>query len=360
MDDAGALWDSVVGFGLAGAPPWPVPVAVSDEDWQPLFVRARNGKVLGQLVRAVAGGLLEIGDKARAELAEAHEAAMSRALQLEAQLLALGEDFDAHGIDWRLLKGSASAHLLYDDPAERTFVDIDVLVPSASFAAAVEVTGGLGATRSQPSLGSDYERRFTKSVTMRTPAGEIDLHRTLAPGPYGLAVDEADLYAERATFALAGREVPTVTPPVALVHACYHAVLGDVAASDSTRRDIAILAADPDLDVVAVGELAARWRGVSVVAEGLALARPLAPHAAWPVVHEIGRRPARRIDRYLRRAYVQRRGRFGRQAIASLAVLPTWRDRASLARSVVWPGRANLDRRGLTRRAHLRRMLRRP
>lgn len=352
-------YQAILGVGISGETPAAEPVVVDESVWPDLFARARAGKVVGAMARAVVDGVLVVDDDQRTQLAEAHDALMVQALELEARLVHLGSELDDHGIEWRIVKGPASAHLLYDDPAVRTFVDLDILVRSDALAATVALLEDLGAVRRHPSLGADYERRFSKSVTMRLDGAEIDLHRTLTPGPFGLAIIEDDLFADPTPFVVAGRELATVSYPVALVHACYHAVLGDVAPSDATRRDIAALAQHPDLDPDLVAGLAQRWRGVSVVADGLALGRPIAPAASWAVVGQLAAMPVGRLDAQLRRAYEQRRGRFGRQTIASLVVLDSWSGRFALARSVAWPTAAHLNARDLSRRQHLGRMFRR-
>ena len=51
----------------------------------------------------------------------------------------------------------------------------------------------------EPRIG--FDARFAKSVTMWSAAGhEIDLHRTLVLGPFGLRVQLDDLWSNRDTF----------------------------------------------------------------------------------------------------------------------------------------------------------------
>ena len=93
---------------------------------------------------------------------------------------------DSVGIPVRVLKGTASSHLDYPDPALRTYGDVDLLVPGDHYEQAVRLLVSDGAHRRYPEPRTGFDRRFGKGCSLRTPDGlEVDLHRTFTMGPYG-------------------------------------------------------------------------------------------------------------------------------------------------------------------------------
>ena len=293
---------------------------------------------LGELTRhklvGVARAAMDAGDLLVDQpdaLVQAHERAMADALQLEDVMLgAVGALGDA-GIEMRVLKGSALAHGLGVDPSERMFGDTDLLVPADALPAATKAMERSGGHRAQPGLSDEFERRFAKSVTMRWRNTELDLHRTLAPGPYGLTIDTRDLFGRRSSFEIAGRTVPTLSAEGHLMHAAIHVALGDVEPRLGNVRDIALLLTR-DLDLDLVMRTIERWRCGLPFAIGLqhAAAIGAGDHALLDWAAE--QRPSRRDRRNLA-TYRERDGRFRAQAVASLRVL-RWRDRVAYARAL--------------------------
>ncbi len=339
------------------------PVRIDDEGVDRLLDRARRERLLGVLAAAVEGGDVDATPAARRRVREAHRDALLGVLALDELLLDAVAALDDAGIDHRVLKGSALAHLAHPDPAGRLWADVDLLVPAAELDRAVAALAAVGARRLHPPLRPDHDRRFAKAVTLRTTGGaEIDLHRTLAAGPYGLVADPVVWFeAPASSFVLAGRSLPTLDVAGHLVHAAAHLALGDTTPRLGNVRDLVLLLGRDDLDPEEVRGRAARAGLTAPLAEGIRRAvalgaAPVGPGGelvAWAGAH---RPPAR--DRRLLAAYTTRRGRYGAQVRASLRALPRWSDRAALARAVLWPDRANLASRGLDRRRHLRRLLR--
>ena len=80
---------------------------------------------------------------------------------------ALGQGRDApneSGVEHRVLKGSALAHLDYDDPALRSFGDNDVLVRSTQFDAAVAALTDRRAPRKFPEARPGFDRRSARAA----------------------------------------------------------------------------------------------------------------------------------------------------------------------------------------------------
>jgi len=296
--------------------------------------RVEEEKLIGVLAAAVAAGHVDVTDAERGALADAHRRAMGEALLLEEMLLRAVAVLDAAGIDHRVLKGAALAHTVHPDPSERSFGDNDLLVEPDRLGDAVDALTAAGGARLQPRLTAGFDRRFAKSVTMAWLHNtEIDLHRTLAPGPYGLLIDTRDLWEPPTGFVIASRRLHTFSPELHLLNAVLHVALGDVKARAGNLRDIALLCNLPDIDTDLITHTAEAWSCEAPLAAGLnAAARlpvDLGVLGEWASSREIS--PA---DRRLMSTYETSDHRFRRQALASMRVLPSWGDRLAYASAV--------------------------
>jgi len=334
MDDLDWL-RSLAGHGLPGAGslrPGPVP--------DTMLAAITRHRLSGVLAAAVADGSLEVDADERARIARTHEDAMREALLLEEQLLVASEVLATEGIDHRVLKGSALARMVHPDPAERCFGDNDVLVAADDIDAAVDALLRAGARRPVPALSSSFDRRFAKSVTLHWTGGtELDLHRTLAAGPFGFLVILDDLFRDPVEVILAGRPIPTLPTDLHLIHGAIHVALGDTEPRLGNVRDIALLAAEPSIDLGRVVDTVERWQCAAPVAMGLRATRTLGHHRSpveeWAEAYTISETDRRRLE-----CYSDREGRFRRQARASMSVLG-WRDRIAFARALLRPSAAN-------------------
>lgn len=323
----------LAGWRLPGAPALEPPPATIPE----LLPAARSEKLVGVLAAAVEAGDVAVDDDGRTTVADVHHAAMGEVLLLEDVLLEAVEVLDRTGIGHRVLKGSALAHLVHADPSHRSFGDVDLLVDGRHLPAAVEALVAAGGERLQPALSREYDERFTKSVTLRWRRDtELDLHRTLAPGPYGLMIRTTDLRGETRVLRLGGRALDTPSLELHLLHGALHVALGDVGARLGNLRDVALMATRPDLDVDHVLGLARRWGCEAPVARGIAEAAmpgiAPTPLLEWAMRYRIGP-----DDERLLAAYDTRDRRFRRQALASLRVLPRWSDRVAYAKALGLP-----------------------
>jgi Uncharacterised nucleotidyltransferase len=327
---------SLAGLGLPGAAPVDeIPGPVGE-----LCAAVSAHRLLGVLAAALADRALDPGPDVVAEIARAHERSMREVLLLEDVLLDAVEVLTAAGVDHRVLKGAALAHLVPENPSERGFGDNDVLVAAADIDSAVGALLAAGAARPVPPLSASFDRRFAKSVTLRwRGATELDLHRTLAAGPYGFLIDRAELFRDPVEILLAGRTVRTLPTDLHLLHGAIHVALGDVEARLGNVRDVAQLARRVGSDLDRVVDTATRWRCAAPVAVGLrttrALGHDLSPIERWAHSYEIDA-----VDRRRLIAYSTRAGRFRRQARASWRVLG-WRDRAAFGAALLVPSAAN-------------------
>ncbi|MEC8069796.1 MAG: nucleotidyltransferase family protein [Actinomycetota bacterium] len=286
-------------------------------------------RLTGVLLAAMRAGEVEVD---RPEVVvEAHEWALTHARLLDTAMLESVEILLDADITPCLLKGLAIARLLPESD-ERISADIDLLVPTDRLDDAASALEAVGATRSQPAMSPDWERRFAPSVTIGWRTGtELNLHRTLAPGPYGHLVDLDELAASTVTVEFDGIDVLTLRPELHLVHAALHIALGGVEPRLGDVRDLALLLERTNLDVDRVMRTIVRWGAEAPAAVGFAAAGSIGarhPIIDWAEAH----RPRSR-DRRLLASYADRDGRVRRQALASLTVVP-WHDKPALLRSL--------------------------
>ncbi len=102
----------------------------------------------------------------------------ARALAVEAALIEVVDRLAGDGIDVVLFKGPAIARWLYDDPAERDFDDLDLLVAPDRYDRAGRVLAAAGFAE-RPALAGDGESSRHAALWTRDgpPAVSIDLHR---------------------------------------------------------------------------------------------------------------------------------------------------------------------------------------
>ncbi|MCC5947007.1 MAG: nucleotidyltransferase family protein [Nitriliruptoraceae bacterium] len=258
----------IVGGAAATSAAGSTPLSAAEFD--ALLAEVTHHRIPGLLMAAVDDGGLAVTPAQRDRVAAAHLDACSEVLGLERLLLQTAEVLDTAGVRVVVLKGPAHAHLCYPDPSLRHFGDIDLLVPSAQLATArAALEHALGMTRQDPELRRGFDARYGKSITLKAPAGDIDLHRTLVFGTFAFAIDEAVLFRDTSSFTLAGRRFEALCPEARLLHIAYHAGLGDRRPRGSSLRDLAQQWLTGDHDPAAVRELAVQWRSEAVLAHGL-------------------------------------------------------------------------------------------
>lgn len=347
---------AVAGYGLGpAAHPLALPARpLDDTHWRALVGTIRRERLAGLLAAAVDDGALAVTDDQRRQARDLHRDAMATALRLDRALLRAVGVLEASGIGHRVLKGAATAHTLYPDPSQRAYVDVDLLVAPGRFDDAVAALLAAGAERTFPSLRPGFEGRFGKGATLVVAGHELDVHRSLAVGAYGLRLDPADLFASATPFELAGRRLLALDADARFLHACYHAALGDPVPRLVPQRDIAQHLADPAdaPDAGTVLARAARWRGEAAVARGIALAAARfglddGPLVRWARSH----RPTRR-ERWVLGCYVDDGRSPAAALVAGIGSVPGVVAKVAYVRAIAVPSRAHLDKRG---DRHLRR-----
>jgi hypothetical protein len=265
---------AIAAYGLPGSLPAGPAAPLDPVQWDELLLHVRLQRLSPLLARAVSDGTFPATDPQIKEALDVDTQALARVLVLEATLVQAAGLLSDAGVAFRVLKGPTVAHLDYPDPAWRDFGDIDLLVRPDHLELAIAMLGRHGYARRFPEPRAGFDRRFTKSVSVVNPDGlEFDLHRTLAPGPLGLRVQVDMLWdAPPARLRLGGRTLDAMGPDERLLHACYHAVLGNSPPRLVPLRDIGQLLLGDAVDSDRVRRLAAAWRGQAVVAHAISTA----------------------------------------------------------------------------------------
>ncbi len=327
---------AVTGYGLAGA----AGTVGAVEDPGALLAAVAEHRLTGIAARALDAGDLELPSDAAAILRARHDVVMAQTLRVELALIEVAGLLADAGVDHRVLKGSALAHTVAMDPADREFRDVDVLVPASQIDRAVAALTGAGAMRLQPELRPGFDRRFAKSVTMRLDGVEVDIHRTLAPGPFGVWIHAGDLFVVGSSFTVADRQLATLDRTDHLVHACYHVALGQSMPAFTNLRDIALLASGP-WDAERFDSTVTRWQGRPVVARAVRLVRELAELELPSALTEYRPSPG---DAAMLAPYVREGDRFPALALATARALGP-ADRATYARAIALPAGAGVRQR---------------
>jgi hypothetical protein len=305
--------------------------------WEALWVDARDERAVALLGAGMYHGLV-IGDaEQRAVVSRAHEDLMRACVSLERVALGVLDELDAVGVGSRLLKGPAVAHLDFPGPEWRGFGDVDLLVRADDYDTAVDTLLRNGRHRRSDEVRPGFDRRFGKGVCLIRPDGiQIDLHRTLAAGPFGLTVEPDLLFQGSDTFALADRPVTALDREGRFLHACFHAALGDHPPRLTSLRDVARLAGSSRTDVTHARALARRWRAEVVLASAVATAWTTfrLPHTAeveWAFTYV----PSR-YERTALAAYVGPGRTYARQMAAALPAIHGLRSKLTYASSLLF------------------------
>lgn len=333
----------VAAFGLPGPGDGDEPIVVAEIDWPAVRSNLEFHRLTGIAVAALSAGVLELPAGATDELHESHRGAMAWTLTVERAALRVTSSLRAEGIESLVLKGPAFAHTFYPDPSWRPFGDLDLLVWSDDLAGAGTVLEGLGFARTLPEPRAGFDRRFGTGAIYRSDGGtEIDLHRTLVTGPFGLWIRPEELFDATAELSLGGRGLRRLDDTTAFLHACVHAALGALPPLLMPLRDVVQIstAGSPDWDRVRT--LAERWHLGPVVGHALdsaaaVLGVPVPEQTAFLLSNGWPRRERRALL-----AYTTERQRRGARALATVRAIPGVRGKVAYVRALGMPDRAFL------------------
>lgn len=336
-DDVAAVVGAVAAVGLERSRWAPPARPLDDRSWASAWTQVRHRRLVGFLAASVGDGTWPVTEHQHASVRAAHRRSAAACLRLERLLLELHAELVECGVEHRLLKGAAHAHLLYPDPAMRTFVDVDLLVPGEAMATAGALLAARGGRRRYPEPRPGFDRRFTKGASYALAGGwEVDLHRTLAPGPFGLALDPSALLARRDRVVIGGVPIDVLDGAGRALHAAVHAVLGSPEPNPVALRDLA-QAIECGVDVGEVIDLAEAQRAGPVLATASDL---LVDRLRWEPPPRLrswraGRACSGRERRWL--ASYTGSGASVRKAVVAAEAVPGVRAKAAYLAAVVWP-----------------------
>ncbi|HEX6357325.1 nucleotidyltransferase family protein [Actinophytocola sp.] len=326
---------AVAGHGLPGAARSFPSAPLDDDTWSVLLAAARSNRVVGLLRSTVDSGAMPATSAQRQEARAAHRTALMRVLSLERYLVTMTALLSEAGIETRVLKGSAYAHLDYPDPALRSFIDLDLLFRPDDIPHAVSTLVDAGLTRILAEPRPGFDRRFDKGTTVRGADFEIDLHRTFVLGPWGVRVQLDALWDAGESFAIGDHRLTALSAPNRFLHACYHAALGDWPLRLGSLRDVAELHPTDERGLI---DRATAWGVQAVVAAAVADSTRLLGLSTTGVLREwaVSYVPNQREERWLG-LHTRTNKTYAAQAIATLPVLPGLRDKAAFLMALLLP-----------------------
>lgn len=340
------------GLRLLSAPADPI-AAIPPGVWKELLVASEQERLVFLLERFLADNQAQLDDEQRSELRTACERNAARLVFLEAHLLRIAGSLDEAGIPYRVLKGPALAHLDYEHPGDRCWIDIDLLVPSRCFDAAVRLLTRLGCRRQFPEPRRGFDRRFGKGTSFDAPDGyEIDLHRTWVSGPYAHLID-IDAVAERCAWVdVGGVALPTLCREDRVLHACFHATVGNHERRLLPLRDLRELLRRP-FDVEVVRRRAAAWRADAVLAAAVDDASDVLGIERDDVLGaDLRQRPRSAAEQRLLRAYAG--GSYAVEVAAALGSIRGATARGAYLRALLLPDVSYVSGRYRSRLGRLR------
>jgi Uncharacterised nucleotidyltransferase len=334
---------------------------LSDEDWAKVISKIRTHKLCGLAVAAAEEESLGVTDEQFTELLAIQRSMMVHALQVEKKLFDVGNALNQAGVDFVVLKGPAFANSLYADPAWRPFSDLDLMVTTANWRNACSVLAAEGYERVIPEPHEGFDERFGKAAAHRASNGfEIDLHRTLVLGPFGLWLDPDELLTHTTYVWIGGRQFLRLDDTGSLINACLHAALGARPPFLMALRDVVQIAESPDVDWDLLAEWSRRWRlgaalryAFETAAETLDV--PVPDEAAAIIAAPTRRSEVRALDSYT----TDRRGRGG-MALSTLKAIPGFRGKLAYISCLLVPNEEFLAARAAGRDTSLWRRWRIP
>lgn len=212
------LLRSIVGCGLPGVAAPPID---SGDDLVTLLPWAAEHRLVGLLYEAA----LLAGQRVD-EIDRAHLAILRQVLAVEAEAGRAIEVLRNAGTEPVVFKGVAAAHLDFENPGNRSFYDVDVLLARVDFGVALDALEAAGWRRLESRLGRRWEQRFARATTFISDDGvELDVHAMVAAGYFGVQLDEGALREQTVGFDLGGVTMTAFDVDARLLTSCFAVVL---------------------------------------------------------------------------------------------------------------------------------------
>jgi hypothetical protein len=197
----------------------------------------------------------------------------------------------------------------------------------------------LGFVRDLPERRPGFDGRFGKEASLRDIAfTEIDVHRVLSLGAFGLRLDAEALWAAHASFSVAGIEVHALDAEARFVHACVNAVVGDARPRLVALRDVALIARRTPLERRRLDQLVPPGRGTVLVRRALELCASTLGVELRGVVTDVASAPVSRWERAALRTYRSTGGTNTLELLGGVLGTSGFTDAAAYLWAVVVPG----------------------
>jgi len=350
----GRVVSDIVAFGIPGART-PELFAPDPVEWEALRLQILAQRLTGLATAYANSGWLKLEDEQRERLHVDHRDAMIWSIYIEQKLIRLAVLFDDAGIAFGVLKGASVAHTAYAEPCLRSFGDVDLLVRTTDYERACTLLDANGHVRQRPEPRRHFEVRFGKASVHKDPTDniEVDLHRTLVLGPFGLWIRPEELLDRAVSFTLGGRQLPRLDDTAMFLNVAMHAALGSETPRLVPLRDVAELAAGSELDAQLLRDWCDRWHLNGVLRSVARQVRErLGVHL--PMLLELERLTVAASDEKLLDAYSTKR-RAGGMATTALAAIPGMRAKAAYVWALTVPRREFLRARMPSDAAYRRR-----
>jgi hypothetical protein len=344
MSETSAWATAVAAYGL-GPPQGAISEGrVEDSEWPRLIDLARGQRLVGLLHAAARDGVIAMRNGQWNHLEDAQGQAREESEHVAFSAAGIASALQETGLQCRVLKGPALARLDYPSAELRPFVHVNLLVRSAQFTEAIDLLAKMGYGRSHAEPAPGFDARFRKGTALLSADGtRVELHRTIADGPYAMIVDHDELFRTSSDVEVADTALSALGPEERLLHACFEARVGDTRPLLIRLRDIVQLVLTHDLDIERIEGLSSAWGAQSLVAEAVRRAWTLlgvtdiVQLSAWAATHPTSRKEKRRLL-----AYHRARSR----TLISAQTLGSIRPRRAVfgyLRAVTFPDRAYLE-----------------
>jgi hypothetical protein len=196
--------------GVQGAPAGPADPSAWDDELPAILAQRLSGLALA----AARSRGVELTAHTDWHLREAQLATTARALAVESTALEVIAIFERRGIPVVVTKGPGIADA-YPQPAQRPYGDVDVLVPPATFEAAMQTLHELSfrpyVREGEPR--AYFDRRCREGVNLvREDGGSIDLHHHVPPWVWGDRLTFEELASSSREMEVAGGRIRAAHP----------------------------------------------------------------------------------------------------------------------------------------------------
>jgi hypothetical protein len=213
----------------------------SEFDWDLLMELADEHGVIGVLAKRLQEINFErVPPASREKLKSRVRAQQLFTLSMTAGLFRIFEEFKRAGIDSVLVKGPVVSLLAYNDPAVRSYVDLDLLVRDKQILAATQTMMELGYEPDIPPSIIEAGKVPGEYVFKRRGMSQtVELHTERTSRYYPKLMPIEDYLARRRSVRLDGQEIPALCIEDEFVYDCIHGAkdlwgklmwVGDIAA----------------------------------------------------------------------------------------------------------------------------------